>query len=120
MPEAQDFTTIAGHGVKASNRNKEVIVGNKSLMSESGIKIPIEVSEILIETERKAQTGILVSISGEVTGIIAVSDRLKSNARHVASLLRSMKVKSIMVTGDNWGTANAIANESGIDTVYYV
>ncbi|XP_042436518.1 copper-transporting ATPase HMA5-like [Zingiber officinale] len=117
LPEARDFTAITGHGVKASVRNKEVVVGNKSLMLESGINIPVEASEILAEVERNAQTGIIVSINGEATGIIAVSDPLKPGAREVISLLGSMKIKSIMVTGDNWGTANAIAGEVGIDTV---
>ncbi|XP_042431937.1 copper-transporting ATPase HMA5-like [Zingiber officinale] len=117
LPEAQDFIAITGHGVKASVRNKEVMVGNKSLMLESGINIPVEASEILAEIERNAQTGIIVSINGEATGIIAVSDPLKPGAREVISLLASMKIKSIMVTGDNWGTANAIAGEVGIDTV---
>ncbi|URD98211.1 copper-transporting ATPase [Musa troglodytarum] len=116
-PEAQDFTAITGHGVKALVGNKEVSVGNKSLMVESGIDIPTEASEILAETERMAQTGIIASIDREITGIIAVSDPLKPGAREVVSLLSSMKVKSIMVTGDNWGTANAIAKEVGIDTV---
>ncbi|XP_065006007.1 copper-transporting ATPase HMA5-like [Musa acuminata AAA Group] len=116
-PEAQDFTAITGHGVKASVGNKQVIVGNKNLMVESGIDIPAEASEILAETERMAQTGIIASIDREITGIIAISDPLKPGAREVISLLSSMKVKSIMVTGDNWGTANAIAKEVGIDTV---
>ncbi|WOL06069.1 hypothetical protein Cni_G14801 [Canna indica] len=116
-PEAKDFTAITGHGVKASIKKKEVIIGNKSLMVESGIDIPAEATEILRETERMAQTGIIVSMDGEVTGIIAVSDPLKPGAQDVISFLRSMKVKSIMVTGDNWGTANAIAEEVGIDTV---
>ncbi|XP_009400594.3 copper-transporting ATPase HMA5-like [Musa acuminata AAA Group] len=116
-PEARDFTAIAGHGVKASVAIKEIVVGNKRLMVELGIRIPVEASEILAETEGMAQTGIMVSINQELTGIIAISDPLKPGAPDVISLLKSMKVKSIMVTGDNWGTANAIAQEVGIDTV---
>ncbi|KAJ8506284.1 hypothetical protein OPV22_007170, partial [Ensete ventricosum] len=116
-PEARDFTAIAGHGVKASVANKEIVAGNKRLMGELGICIPVEASEILAETEGMAQTGVIVSINREVTGIIAISDPLKPGAPDVISLLKSMKVKSIMVTGDNWGTANAIAQEVGIDTV---
>ncbi|KAK6158177.1 hypothetical protein DH2020_005491 [Rehmannia glutinosa] len=53
----------------------------------------------------------------ELVGIIAISDPLKPGAREVISFLKSMKVRSIVVTGDNWGTANAIAKEVGIDTV---
>ncbi|XP_030538021.1 probable copper-transporting ATPase HMA5 [Rhodamnia argentea] len=116
-PEASDFVSVPGHGVKAVVRNKEIIVGNKSLMLEHNIAIPTEAEEILAETEGMAQTGILVSIDRELIGVIAISDPLKPGAREVISILNSMKVKSIMVTGDNWGTANSIAKDVGIDTV---
>ncbi|KAI5601494.1 hypothetical protein BDE02_01G095200 [Populus trichocarpa] len=116
-PEAQDFQSITGHGVKAIVRNKEVIVGNKSLMLEHNIPISIDAEEMLAETEGMAQTGILVSIDREVTGVLAISDPLKPGAHEVISILKSMKVRSIMVTGDNSGTANSIAKEVGIETV---
>ena len=116
-PEARDFISVTGHGVKATVGNKELIVGNKSLMVESGIHIPEEASEILMETEEMAQTGIIVSIDHEVVGIIAISDPLKPGAPEVISILGSMNVKSIMVTGDNWGTAKAIAKEVRIDSI---
>lgn len=116
-PEVQDFVSITGHGVKAFVRNKEIIVGNKSLMLDHNISIPLDAEEMLTETEAMAQTGILVSIDGELTGVIAISDPLKPGAYEAISILKSMDVKSIMVTGDNWGTARSVANEVGIDTV---
>lgn len=117
-PEARDFESITGHGVKAIVRNKEITVGNKSLMLDLKIKIPIDAEEMLAEAEEMAQTGILVSIDGELAGVLAISDPLKPSAREVISILKSMNVKSIMVTGDNWGTARSIAKEVGIDTVF--
>ncbi|KAF7828285.1 putative copper-transporting ATPase HMA5 [Senna tora] len=116
-PEAQDFVSITGHGVKATVRNKEIIVGNKSLMSDHNVAVPTDAEDILTETEGMAQTGILVSLNGEVAGIIAVSDPLKTGAQEVISILKSMNIKSIMVTGDNWGTANSIAREVGLEEV---
>ncbi|KAL2525036.1 putative copper-transporting ATPase HMA5 [Abeliophyllum distichum] len=116
-PEAQDFESITGQGVRAVVRNKEVLVGNKRLMLERNVAISIDAEEILAETEGLAQTGILVAIDKELIGILAISDPLKPGAREVISILKSMKVKSIVVTGDNWGTANSIAKEVGIDTV---
>ncbi|KAJ4811840.1 hypothetical protein LUZ62_024406 [Rhynchospora pubera] len=71
----------------------------------------------LMESEQMAQTGIIVAINQEVVGIIGISDPLKPGAQEVISLLRLMKVESIMVTGDNWGTAKAIAREVGIENV---
>ncbi|XP_022950457.1 probable copper-transporting ATPase HMA5 [Cucurbita moschata] len=116
-PEALDFISITGHGVKAIVQNKEVLAGNKSLMLDQNIFIPVEAEEILKEIEVLAQTGILVSIDRKLTGVLAISDPLKPSAREVISILKAMKVKTIMVTGDNWGTAKSIANEVGIDDV---
>ncbi|KAJ7952327.1 putative Copper-transporting atpase P-type [Quillaja saponaria] len=116
-PEACDFVSITGSGVKAVVRNKEVIVGNKSLMLDHNISISINAEEFLAEAEQMAQTVVLVSIDGELVGVLAISDPLKPTAPEVISILKSMKVKSIMVTGDNWGTANSIAKEAGIEAV---
>ncbi|KAK3226989.1 hypothetical protein Dsin_006851 [Dipteronia sinensis] len=116
-PEARDFISVTGQGVKAIVQNKEIIVGNKSLMLDNNIVIPVDAVEMLTETEEMAQTGILVSIDRELTGVLAISDPLKPGAHEVISILKSMNVRSIMVTGDNWGTAKSIANEVGIETV---
>nr|GFA83730.1 probable copper-transporting ATPase HMA5 [Tanacetum cinerariifolium] len=115
--EAHNFESITGHGVQAVINNKEIIVGNKSLMLKKNIGISIDAEEILKEIEDLAQTGILVCIDGQLAGILAISDPLKPGAREVIAILKSMKVKSIVVTGDNWGTANSIAKEVGIDDV---
>ncbi|KAM6587879.1 hypothetical protein CsatA_010484 [Cannabis sativa] len=116
-PEAENFVSITGQGVKAIVKNKKIIVGNKSLMRENNIEIPVEAQEALEEAEGMAHTGIIVSIDEEVAGIISISDPLKPGARQAISILKAMKIESIMVTGDNWGTAKSIAKEVGIDTV---
>ncbi|KFK40512.1 hypothetical protein AALP_AA2G005400 [Arabis alpina] len=116
-PEARDFVSITGNGVKATVRGREVMVGNKNLMTDLGVTIPADAEELLAEAEEMAQTGILVSIDSELTGVLAVSDPLKPSAREAISILKSMNIISIMVTGDNWGTANSIAREVGIDSV---
>uniref|UniRef100_A0A803PLF6 P-type Cu(+) transporter n=1 Tax=Cannabis sativa TaxID=3483 RepID=A0A803PLF6_CANSA len=116
-PEAENFVSITGQGVKAIVKNKKIIVGNKSLMRENNIEIPVEAQEALEEAEGMAHTGIIVSIDEEVAGIISISDPLKPGARQAISILKAMKIESIMVTGDNWGTAKSIAKEVRIDTV---
>ncbi|KAG2567916.1 hypothetical protein PVAP13_7NG278400 [Panicum virgatum] len=116
-PEARDFISVPGHGVKANISDNILIVGNKSFMLSSSIDIPLEALEILTEEEEKAQTAIIVAMDQEVVGIISVSDPIKPNANDVISYLKSMNVESIMVTGDNWGTANAIGKEVGIEKI---
>ncbi|KAH0884264.1 hypothetical protein HID58_060360 [Brassica napus] len=110
-PEAHDFVSITGNGVRATVNRREIMVGNKNLMSDYKITISADAEELLAEAEEMAQTGILVSIDNELTGVLAVSDPVKPSAREAISILKSMNIKSIMVTGDNWGTANSIARE---------
>lgn len=86
-------------------------------MLDCNINVPVDAEEILEETEEMAQTGILVAIDGQVVGVIAISDPLKPGAQEVICILKSRKVKSIAVTGDNWGTANSIVKEVGIEEV---
>ncbi|EEF51171.1 probable copper-transporting ATPase HMA5 [Ricinus communis] len=117
LPEAQDFVSIIGRGVKAVVQNKEIIIGNRSLMFDHNIVIPVDVEEMLAETEGMAQTGCLIAINREVTALIAIFNPLKPGTEEVITILKSMKVQSIMLTGDNKGTANAIAKEIGIETV---
>ncbi|KAK7260819.1 hypothetical protein RIF29_27117 [Crotalaria pallida] len=117
LPEASHFVSVSGHGVKAIVKNKEIMIGNKKLMLDNNIEISVGAEEILAEAENLAQTGILVSMDGEIAGVLAVSDPLKPDAKEIITILNSMKVRSIMVTGDNWGTANSIARQAGIETV---
>ncbi|KAH9327311.1 hypothetical protein KI387_007489 [Taxus chinensis] len=117
LPEVQDFVSITGHGVRALVQNKTLLVGNTKLMLESEITISEDAYEILKEAEEMARTGILVSFDGVLVGIVEISDPVKPEAQDVVSILKSMNIKSIVVTGDNWGTANAIAKEVGIETV---
>ena len=116
-PEVKQFESITGQGVMAVVRNREVIVGNKRLMLKKNVAIPVSAENFLEETEGFAQTGILVSIDHELVGVVAISDPVKPAAQEVISILTSMQIKSILVTGDNWGTAHAVAKEVGIGTV---
>ncbi|XP_042039194.1 probable copper-transporting ATPase HMA5 [Salvia splendens] len=117
-PEACDFEAITGQGVKAVVRGRQVLIGNKSLMLDHSVDITTDVEEKLKEAEGLAQSGILISFDRQVHGILLVSDPLKPGAREAISILKSMKISSIIMTGDNLGTANAIAKEVGIDVVF--
>lgn len=116
-PEARDFKSIPGHGVKAIVHNKQILVGNRNLMKNESVTIPLVAEEVLQRVENMAKTGVLVAIEKEIIGVISVSDPLKPGAAEVISILKSMKINCIMMTGDNWGTANSMANEVGIDIV---
>lgn len=116
--EAEDFEVHTGAGVCANVGGKAVMVGNKRLMNAFQVPISLEVEDYMSETELQARTCVLVAIDGRIAGALAISDPLKPEAERVVSFLHSMDISSIMVTGDNWATAMAIAREVGIGTVF--
>ena len=80
-------------------------------MSENSITIPDHVDKFVGELEESARTGVIVAYNSELVGVMGIADPLKREAPMVVELLRRMGVRSIMVTGDNWRTARAVAKE---------
>ena len=116
LPEASEFRTIPGRGVRAVWECGEILVGNRKLMSESGI--PVELYEADIQgLEAQGKTTMLVALDKKMEGIIAVADTLKDGAEPAVTTLRGMGVEVVMLTGDNERTAKAIARQVGIEKV---
>uniref|UniRef100_A0A1D1XR43 P-type Cu(+) transporter n=1 Tax=Anthurium amnicola TaxID=1678845 RepID=A0A1D1XR43_9ARAE len=116
--EADDFEVHPGSGVSGNVAGKVVLVGNKRLMHNFQVPIVPEVEEYMSDAEHQAQTCVLVAIDGTIGGAFCVMDPPKPEAERVISYLKSMNISSIMVTGDNWTTACAIAKKVGIHTVF--
>ena len=112
----ENFNAIAGHGIEATIEGKSVLLGNLKLMQDRGI--PLE------ELERKAEdfanqgkTPMFVAVDGKPAGIVAVADTLKENSKAAVEALHRMGIEVAMITGDNKRTADAIAQQIGIDRV---
>lgn len=118
VEDAKDFEVHPGAGVSGKVGEKIVLVGNKRLLQIYNVSMSAEVEEYITRTEILARTCVLVAIDGKVAGAFSVTDPVKPEARHVVKHLHSMGISSIMVTGDNWGTATAIAKEVGINQVF--
>ncbi|MBM6628895.1 copper-translocating P-type ATPase [Mammaliicoccus vitulinus] len=111
-----DFDAIPGYGIKAHVNGKEILVGNRKLMSEHGIDINIFEKDLSnLETEGK--TAMLVAIDNTFKGIVAVADTIKEHAPEAIKMLHEEGMEVIMLTGDNERTAQAIANQVGIHHV---
>ncbi|XP_010260635.1 PREDICTED: copper-transporting ATPase RAN1 [Nelumbo nucifera] len=115
--DVMDFSALPGRGVQCSINGKTVLVGNRKLLNEKEITIPTEAENFLVGLEESAKTAILVAFDNNVIGAIGLADPLKREAAIVVESLTNMGVKPVMVTGDNWRTARAVANEVGIDDV---
>jgi cation transport ATPase len=86
------------------------------LISENGVNIPEEAESFLVDMELNAKTGILVAYDGDFIGLVGVTDPLKREAAVVIEGLKKMGVYPVMVTGDNWRTALAVAKEVGLNS----
>jgi len=116
IPDAETFEAIPGHGVKISINGKEVLIGNRRLMSEIGI--PIGDKEAIISSlEEKGNTVMIVAENNMLKGLIAVADTLKEHAEDVVKGLKAEGVQVVMLTGDNERTAKAIGAKVGIDRI---
>ena len=116
LSPVSDFNAIPGHGVEASVEGKKLILGNLRLMSEKNLSL----NGLGEEAERlwaKGKTVMFLGVDSQVVGIIAVADTLKPNAKEAVGALHNMGIEVMMLTGDNQRTAEAIAQEVGIDRV---
>ncbi|SUM59096.1 copper-transporting ATPase copA [Staphylococcus petrasii] len=114
--EVSDYRTLPGHGVQAVVENKMLYVGNRKLMTDNGINISDVLSK-MEALEAKGQTVMLAAYDGDLKGMIAVADTVKSSAKEAIQQLNDMHIHTVMLTGDNERTARAIADEVGIDQV---
>ncbi|CAN4081804.1 unnamed protein product [Withania somnifera] len=117
LHDVSNFAVFPGKGIQCSVDGKWVLVGNRKLLTESGITIPSDVENFVVELEESARTGILVARDNIVIGALGIADPLKREAAVVIEGLIKMGVEPIMVTGDNWRTARAVAKEVGIQDV---
>jgi len=112
-----DFVNVAGKGVKARIENASVLVGNPVFIQEEGIKLGATLAQIEAH-QAQAETVVVVARNGEPVGIIAIADTLKSDAKAAVAQLRSEGIVTVMITGDNRKTAEAIGQEIKIDRFF--
>ncbi|MBB6066914.1 heavy metal translocating P-type ATPase [Methanococcus maripaludis] len=114
LSEPEKFESITGMGIIGTLKDQKVLVGNRRLMEENNLSINEEYSKEISRLEENAKTVIIVAIEHKIIGIIAISDKIKENAKTTVQNLREMGIESYMVTGDNEKTAKVIGKEVGI------
>lgn len=117
LTDIADFETLPGKGVRGRTASGSVYaVGNALLMKEEGVKEELFSAE-LERVTGEGKTPLLVSKNGTYAGLIATSDFMKAGSAKAIRLLKKAGLVTIMLTGDNRLTAQAIAREAGVDEV---
>ncbi|WP_419675940.1 heavy metal translocating P-type ATPase [Aliarcobacter butzleri] len=113
---ATDFEALNGLGIKAKVEDRVFYIGNKKLLDSKNISLDLfyEKSEKLAN---EAKTPIFIADESEVLGLIAISDVVKPTSKDAILEFEKMGLEVIMLTGDNYKTANAIAKQININNV---
>jgi len=112
--DVDDFAAILGRGVKGSIDGHTYQLGNHQLIEDLGL-CSADIEAKLMPLERQGKTAVLLANQTGVLGIFAVADTVRDTSRQAIAELHSLGVKTLMLTGDNAHTAEAIASEVGID-----
>jgi len=114
LSEAESFNSVTGKGITAVVNGNSVSAGNKKLMEDYSVKTDT-LNEKITKLSKEGKTIIFVSVNGELSGLIGIEDPVKENSAEVIKNLRDLKIKTVMITGDNKTTAENIAKRIGID-----
>ena len=109
-----DFQAILGRGVSGQIDTKIYYLGNHRLIEELGLGSK-EIETQINALEQQGKTVIMVSDQAQVLALFAVADTVKESSREAIISLHKLGIKTIMLTGDNKHTAQAIASQVGID-----
>ncbi|MBR7132479.1 MAG: copper-translocating P-type ATPase [Clostridia bacterium] len=112
-----EFQNIPGKGIKCLVNNEALIVGKVELLSENGI----DAEKYLSHSQELAQQGkslIFVAFGGRALGVIAISDQIKKSSAQAFKELRSMGIKTVLLSGDNRPCAEYIGSIVSADEVY--
>jgi Cu+-exporting ATPase len=116
LPEITAFQAVRGQGVTATVEGAQIRVGGRRLLQEAGIDLAAVEGE-LSRLESQARTTMLVARDLTIVGLVAVADPIRPESAQTIAALGRLGIQTVMLTGDNRHTAEAIAAQAGIDHV---
>ena len=117
LSSPSNFESIPGQGARATVDGRTILAGNRKLMDENKIALDT-LNDRARGLEEKGNTVIYSAVDGSPAGLIAIADAIRPNAKRAIDQLLALGVEVAMLTGDNQGTANLVAKELGIKTLF--
>jgi len=117
LPPLDAFDSITGKGVAGRLGGSDVVLGNSSLMADRNVVLSADIHAQAASLRSAGATVVFCASDGVLLGMLAVSDPIKESTPDAIRELQAMGLRIIMLTGDNQGTAAAVAGELGIDDV---
>lgn len=113
-----DFNSISGFGVEGIIEGEKAILGSEKLMTENNVYIEKNIKEKVISLQEEGNTIIYVAKNMKLLGVIACSDKIKSDSIDTMKRLHSLNIKTCIVTGDNKRASKYVAKKLGIDMYF--
>ena len=113
----EQFENLSGLGVKAKVEGRQLFVGTPKLMKQNGLDTSALQKQIDAFLQR-GETLILLAVDNRLSAVIGAADPVKPTARRAVDRLKELGIETAMITGDNSGTAQAVANTLGITRVF--
>lgn len=114
--EVKDFQVVAGFGIKGNINEETYYIGNEEFINSIGVDTS-KAKSVTDKYHTQAKTAIIISSTEKVLGVIAIADKVRETSINAIARLKKLKIKVIMLTGDNEKVANEIAKQVGIDSV---
>ena len=116
LPDALDFASETGFGVSAKAGGQSVHIGADRYMRKLGLDVAL-FAEVAARMGQEGKSPLYAAIDSKLAAILAVADPIKPSTHTAIRALHDLGLKVAMITGDNAGTAQAIARQLGIDAV---
>ena len=116
LSEISDFEVLPGHGLRCRLNGKELLGGSLKFLTSMGL-VSESVTTQANTLAEEGKTPLLFAYDGELAGVIAVADSIKEDSAQAIRELQNMGIQTVMLTGDNERTANAISRQAGVDQV---
>ncbi|AGM04409.1 heavy metal translocating P-type ATPase [Amycolatopsis keratiniphila] len=117
LPQAGGFRNVEGLGVVGEVEGKTVLAGRSALLDQHGIAVGDEFAQVKKVAEERGATAVVVAWDGETRGVVVVADTVKPTSAEAVAGLKALGLRPVLLTGDNAGSAAAVAAEVGIDEV---
>jgi Cu+-exporting ATPase len=111
-----DFDSPTGKGAVGKVDGKRVALGNAKFLAELNVEVAA-LSEQAEDLRKEGATTIFISVDEQIAGVLAIADPVKPSTPEAVSELKAEGVRVVMLTGDNWTTAKAVARRLGIEDV---
>ncbi|MET7998588.1 heavy metal translocating P-type ATPase [Amycolatopsis sp. NPDC005232] len=117
LPAVQEFRSTEGLGVTGLVAGTAVLAGRAAFLADWGIHVDGSLADAKAAAEQQGATAVFVAWDGAAKAVLVVADTIKPTSAQAVAELRALGLTPVLLTGDNAGAAQAIAEAAGIDEV---